>query len=246
MLSYLTSSSSSSIQPQPLTPEQILKYKKEMLAVPASGALRNSSQNQRKVKRSVISKTYNTVASKPLMLTENKQQIYRANLRGEVQAVLTTSTIANTYYANSFSLSNFASAGEYTGLFDQYKFEQLEVWFEPQQSQSTVLTNQGELATCVDLDDATTPTTLALVSGKQNAVMSGALDGHYHRWTPHVAVALYSGAFTSFGNEPAGWIDVASPNVQHYGLKVASTLTSAAVTFNLQYRARVAFKQAGV
>lgn len=61
-----------------------------------------------------------------------------------------------------------------------------------------------------------------------------------------MAVAVYSGAFTSFANAPSSWIDSGSPNVQHYGLKAAVTATAAVQTYNLQVRARVSFRQPGL
>lgn len=221
-----------------------------LVALPAGTAGRSGRTVGRKGRRkngdTITSKTYNTVASRPIAMTRNTEQIYLANLRGELVAPFSSSTVASTYYALSFALSSFASSSEYTGLFDQYKFLQIEVWMEPQISQSTVMTNVGELVTCIDLDDANTPTTIATVEGKQNSLLTGSPDGHYHKWKPHMAVAVYSGAFTSFGNEPASWIDVASPNVQHYGLKVGCTATSVVVNFNIHYRAHLAFRQAGV
>jgi len=59
--------------------------------------------------------------------------------------------------------------------------------------------------------------------------VDGSLDATVtfsRKWRPHIATAAYSGVFTSFKNEPSTWIDVASPGVQHYGLKVAADVTS--------------------
>jgi len=50
------------------------------------------------------------------------------------------------------------------------------------------------------------------------------------RLRPRVASALYaSGAFTSYGVGPKDqWIDCVSPSVEHYGLKLATSVFSAA------------------
>jgi hypothetical protein len=40
-----------------------------------------------------------------------------------------------------------------------------------------------------------------------------------------VSTALYAGSFTSFGNVSSPWIDMASPNVEHYGVKIGMTPT---------------------
>jgi len=243
MMSYLSSSST----PSQLAPD-LSKVRKDLVALPSSRSNANSrnSRARKSALEAIVSKSYNTVASRPLRRVLNTNQIYHANMRGEIVAAFSSSTVANTYYALQFAVSNFASSSEYLGLFDQYKFAELEIWIEPQISQSTVMTNIGELHSCVDLDDASTPTSISTVEGKQNSLLTGTFDGHYHRWKPHSAVAIYSGAFTSFASEPAQWIDSGSPNVQHYGIKVATAATSVVVNFNIHYRARIMFRQAGI
>jgi len=67
-------------------------------------------------------------------------------------------------------------------------------------------------------------------------------DSHYRKFIPHVAVASYSGTFTSFTNEVAPWIDIASPSVQHYGLKTACTPTTAVVQYTARARLSVSFR----
>jgi len=124
--------------------------------------------------------------------------------------------------------------------------DQLEVWLEPVTSQGTVITNLGEFVSAIDLDDATTPSQIITVEDKQNAIVTGGFGSHYHKWKPHIAVAVYQGTFVGFENSPATWIDSGSPQVQHYGLKVANTATSTAISYNVQFRGRILFKQAGL
>jgi hypothetical protein len=247
MFSYLSTSSSSQPPSQVvLSGEALTTFKKNMIAMPSSSASSGSSQKRKTRKRAIESKSYNTVASRPIAMKVNKEQIYRATLRGEVNGGFTTSNVASTFYSLAFQLANFSQASEYTSLFDQYKIEQIEVWFEPQVSQSTAISNVGELFTCVDLDDANIPTTVGQVESKQNSLLTGGMDGHYHKWRPHNAVAMYNGAFTAYGNVLSQWIDAASPNVQHYGFKAAASNTSVSIVYNVHYRAQVAFKQAGI
>lgn len=194
----------------------------------------------------IVSKTFNTVASRPVAMPAVRNKVYYANLRLDAINVLLTSITVPSYGASSFALNDFVNRTEYTGLFDQYRIEEFEIWIEPIVSQSTVISNLGYVSTAIDLDDSTTPTAVSQVEGKQNAITTSALDGHYHRWKPHMAIAAYSGVFTSFASVPAGWIDSGSPSVQHYGVKFASSPTSVAIQFNAQLRARVAFRQAGI
>lgn len=213
----------------------------------SNSQLKRDKRGKSKGKRNVIvSKAFNPSGVIPLRKVKNLQQIFYANLRLENASVLVTSVAIPSYAANQFSLNDFSNASEYTGLFDQYKIEQFEVWIQPLNSASTVNANTGYFASAVDLDDANAPTSVVQVEGKQNAISTNGYDGHYHRWNPHIATAVYSGAFTSFANEEACWIDVASPSVQHYGLKYATSVTGSVITYRLSLRARVAFRQAGI
>lgn len=218
-----------------------------MVGATRARAVRASRTTRRKLKDcQIVSKSYNTVASRPINRVITRNQIYHANLRLDAIGIFTTSTSIPTYYGQSFSLNDFADRTIYTGCFDQYRIMEFELWLEPQVSQSSAIANVGTVSSAIDLDDATVPLSIDSVEGKQNALTTGALDGHYHRWKPHMAIAAYSGVFTSFASVPAGWIDSASPSVAHYGVKYAARATSAAIVYNVMVRARVEFRQAGI
>jgi len=92
---------------------------------------------------------------------------------------------------------------------------------------ATTLNFGGEnLYSVIDYDDANALTTVAGALAYTNVIVTPMTNGHYRKWRPHIAVGAYSGAFTSFKNEVSNWIDVASPGVQHYGLKVVADVTS--------------------
>lgn len=162
------------------------------------------------------------------------------------QTAFTTSNVATVYYANYLTLSSFADYTSYTSLFDQYRIDEIEVWMQPFQSRYVTQAATGSWVTAIDLDDANTPTTIASVQAKAGAQETGGDSGHYHRWKPHVAVAEYSGAFASFGNAPAGWVDCASPGVQHYGIKSAITATTNATAYTFIAKALVSFRAPGI
>jgi len=62
-----------------------------------------------------------------------------------------------------------------------------------------------------------------------------------------MAVAAFSGAFTSYSNVPAGWIDSASPGVQHYGLKLYFESTPfGVISYEYSVRAKVSFRGPGI
>jgi hypothetical protein len=206
---------------------------------------KNNKGKKENARNIVVSKTYNQAASRPIAVKRNRPAQITCNLRIDFAVAFVTSNAAPTFGSSSFNMGQFNGTGQYLGLFDQYRFEELECWFEPQASYLAT-TNCGILVTAVDVDDATAPTTIESVEDKQNSVSASGICGHYHRFKPHMAVAAYSGAFTSFSNMEADWIDSASNTVQHYGLKWACSATTAAQTYNLTVRARVSFRNPGI
>jgi len=231
--------------------DQIKALKSKMPYVVTNNQRSSSTTTRKKGRKNclrdgtVISKTYNEVASRPILHKAVRINVITVNMRIDFPAAFSTSTIASTFGASSFNLGQFNGTAAYTGLFDQYRFDLFEVWFEPQSNYLST-TNVGTLTTAIDIDDANVPTTIQEVADKQNSLTTSGSAAHYHRWQPHMATAVYSGAFTSFANEPAGWIDSASNTVQHYGIKYSSTSTTAIQSFNLSLRAVVSFKNPGI
>lgn len=159
-----------------------------------------------------------------------------------VSPAFTSSSTVPLGYAFNLPLNALSGYANYTVLFDQYRIEQIEAWLEP----SVVASLQGNLVTVVDVDDSNTPTSFGQVADHQGALIGPSNMGRYHCWKPHMAIAAYSGAFTSYSNQVAGWIDCASPAVQHYGFKSWCTLTNTAIAYSITYRAVVSFRGPGI
>jgi hypothetical protein len=148
--------------------------------------------------------------------------------RHDLGVIATTSNSVGTPASLSFQLSDIAEYASYTTLYDQYKIRSVEVRLIPQGN-----TNgdgaDSQWASVLDYDDATNLTSLEKALEYDTSVSCSFNDGMIRNFRPRVAVAAYAGAFTSFKNEKAGWIDCASPSVQHYGVKLYSepTITNA-------------------
>lgn len=140
----------------------------------------------------------------------------------------TTAPYGSVVYA---TLSSLPSYTDFTALFDQYKFDMIKVTFyRPYQQTGTmdIAANASQsvlpqllLHTAVDFDDAVAPVTppdLQQYPSYQCTILTGSADRFSVTFKPRVALAAYSGAFTSYANMDA-WLDSASPNVQTYGLK---------------------------
>lgn len=205
-------------------------------AVSSSGSKKGTKRGR------IIASFFNSIGPRPFHRIGSLEQSIVVTLEAS-SFLLSTSTVATTYASTAFTLSLFPVSA-YTSLFDQYRIDELELWIEPRAAQGATVFDT--MYTCVDLDDANVPTSVSDVSLKQGALIGMGGSGRYHRWQPHMAVAVYSGAFTSYGNEPAGWIDCASPAVQHFGFKAAFAATPVSVLYSYEVRAKVTFRGPGL
>lgn len=190
-----------------------------------------------------VAKFFNSVAGRPYPTVTRLQQMIRVTDE-YAGTLLQTSTTVPVYSALYFQLSSFGRASNYLTVFDQYHIERLEIWIENVSAQGA--TSFDLLATAIDLDDANTPTSIAEVESKQGALIGNGGAGRYFSWAPHMATAAYSGAFTSYANVPAGWIDSASPNVQHFGLKAFASPTGISQYVSYRVRATIGFRAPGI
>jgi cellobiose phosphorylase len=148
-------------------------------------------------------------------------------------------------YARSFTFTDLAQYSSFSAIFDQYRITDIEVWLIPGLSTSALQSGvSGNYYTVTDYDDDTTPTSSTALTQYTNVMQTPLNQGQYRRWKPHVAEALYGGgAFTSYGNIPAPWIDVASNSVKHYGFKAISAgAASSGTVISFQLIVRIHFE----
>jgi hypothetical protein len=119
----------------------------------------------------------------------------------------------------------------------------LEISYIPRSNSNTALTsNEGLFTTVIDYDDATALSTQAQALDYSSALTCEGYLSQRRVFVPHIAVAAYSGTFTSFANEEAPWIDSSSNSVQHYGLKTAWTASTSVCTYDLLIRGWFQFR----
>jgi len=169
--------------------------------------------------------TYKTVSCPLPRVTET------CIVRALANATLTAQATANTAASYSFSLSN-ANVG--AGFWDQYKIEAIRFVIQPQNNAIGLVTNSTTTLTplyCViDYDDVTNLTSAAQAQSYSNCISLGPGESLERTFEPRLAMAAYSGAFTSYANMPPQWIDAASTGVNHYGVKVFIPGVTAAQT----------------
>lgn len=153
-----------------------------------------------------------------------------------------------------FMLSQLDQVATFGDLFDQYKINKVVIKLMPR-TQNThapgtaVGTCPSYFYSTIDYDDANVPTTLAELREYERCRVISTTDGKSHSITikPRIAMAAFSGAFTSYANKGNQWIDCASTGVQHYGWKcifppagtgnaVGSVSYDTMLTFYLSFR----------
>ncbi len=138
-------------------------------------------------------------------------------------AITSTSAVYG-YYGFNFTLNDLADVTSYTATYDQYRISLVECFFKPCTQPSVAAGSQyAFLHIATDYDDSTAPSTPGQLLSYANCTILSPGESHARSFQPHVALAAYSGAFTSYANDKNRWIDAASPSVQHYGLKCTVT-----------------------
>jgi len=128
-------------------------------------------------------------------------------------------------------------------VFDQYRIVFVDLWSQPRQSVSYgVGVNPGVMTSVVDYDDANALTSVIDAFDYENCLVGSMLTGHHRAFVPHSAKAVFSGTFTSYGNESMQWIDAASQTVQHYGVKFSVNATDIIYSQDVFARVHLQFR----
>jgi len=180
----------------------------------------------------------------------HKKKLYNKSFFVQQQVAefttLTTSTSAPTYGSASFTLNQVDQYVSLQNVFDQYRLVKAEVWIQPLPNNAQTENNllSSEFATVVDYDDNTNLTSYASALDYPGCVSTSLSNGHYHTFTPRIAVAAYgASAFTSYANMADVWLDCASAAVSHYGVKVAAQASAVATTVTIKTRLTFEFRE---
>lgn len=124
----------------------------------------------------------------------------------------------------NFQLSSLDIASAVTGLWDQYRIDCIRWTLIPDNNaipiENTSNTALSQVYCVIDYDDSTALATAQAAKKYDNLAIVEPAESICRQFQPRAALAAYSGVFTSFANVAGMWIDIASPSVQHYGIKV--------------------------
>jgi len=150
--------------------------------------------------------------------------IFRTSTITESSSGLTQTAVTNTASSYLFSLADLDQAADFVSLFDQYRITAVRIMFEPISNAVQLLdptvTAPGILYSVIDYDDANNLTSIAQARSFANCLEASPGKSVCRTFVPRMALAAYSGTFTSFANIAPHWIDTSNTGVQHYGVKV--------------------------
>ena len=124
------------------------------------------------------------------------------------------------------TLNDMPQVASLVALYDQYRFEEIEIHFYPLSSQLTTTNTATNISGCsqavLDFDDGTALASENAALEYENCQTFMPYDHLMIRYKPAISPAYWTGgAFTGYGVQPADkeWIDAASPSVVHFGTK---------------------------
>lgn len=182
-------------------------------------------------------------SASPWLSRPSNLEVYRAVETIAPSVLMTSSATVPVYGSAQFVLANVGNSSSYTDLFDQYRIVLIEALIEPVISETiTPSGDTGEWVSVVDIDDATQPNNYNDLTNYTTAVQTRGYSSHYHRWVPTIALAAYSGTFTSYASAENQWLDAASPNVAHYAIKAGTGVAIVPQAYILTCRFHLEFR----
>lgn len=155
-----------------------------------------------------------------------------------------TSTSINTFKSFVFTAGDIPDYTGLSGVFDQYRLDRVDLRLVPNITESlSSAPVSGKIYSVIDFDDSNALTSISQASEYSNCMVWEPTDPIQVSFVPHFAYGAYgSSVFGSFANSKPSWIDAASGTVEHYGVKLAITPTTTAVTYTVQLRYHVSFR----
>lgn len=140
------------------------------------------------------------------------------------------STAGDGFFSMKFLLSDLPQASTYGSLFDAYRINKVVIVFTPMLGPYTGVNGisaastgafDEPLYTVIDRDDITVPTALSQLEEYETLKMTPSYRKHKRVFTPAIAMEVYkaSGVTNGYSQKYKQWIDIASNDVDHYGIK---------------------------
>lgn len=157
---------------------------------------------------------------------------------------LVMNAVTNTYGGFVVQLNQFQNYASYAAVFDRYCIRDVKFEFVPSGKQ--LITNSAVVVprfyTAVDFDDVTTPSAISDVQRYDTMVGVPFTSGLVRHFVPRVAIQVYNGVTPGYKEAEADtWLDLANPDLPHYGLKYAYGPGDTSLQYVPVVRATVSF-----
>jgi hypothetical protein len=153
---------------------------------------------------------------------------------------------SSTFFGTSFHLDELSEYTSMTDLFDQYRFDSVELFITSLNQAplaTTTATSCPALEIAVDFDDAVAPASLNAMRNYANLIVVPLGRSKKIKFTPHSTTYEYDGTTSvPSGNRRLAWHDCAQPTIRHYGLKWALASQPQISTFQFAYAYTFSFK----
>lgn len=199
---------------------------------------------KRRVTRRKVVRRKRMVRSKGL-----RQPVHYFKRAQFAPSVITVSGGTSFFSASSFELQNVPNATEFSNLYDQYKITGIKYSIMPRGNSADVGTsatqgNMGRIFSVLDYDDSNAPSGFNEMTQYQNLKVTPNTVTHTRFLKPRFNMDVLSGSVGLTANAPrTGWIDCASTDVKHRGVKIGiQAPTTATYTYDLMITYYLAFK----
>lgn len=150
---------------------------------------------------------------------------------------------ADNPFALAFSLQDVGQVATLTALFDQYRFDKVEIRLVPASSSVETFNvaspnnSVPSIYAVLDFDDSTALASLAAAQQYDNVQITRYGEGLSITVLPSNTPALYaSGGFSGYEVQRADWVDCANTAVGHYGVKgIITELTALSTSTAVWY-----------
>lgn len=146
-------------------------------------------------------------------------------------AQIDTNGATDVLYGTYFRLADLDNVTQFTNLYDEYKIEAIEIslvsniTFIPTTGGGNQNSHCCTVHTAIDYDDGAAPANKAALLSYETYKLHGAMTPgrvYTRKFVPAVRMGTYDStpAYGSGAVRQLQWLDTASPNVEHFGIKI--------------------------
>lgn len=155
-----------------------------------------------------------------------KRSTFLGNITASISALGVPSPVGNAY---AFSLSQLPSVSDFTNLFDQYKITGAKLQITPALSEGIASPLAGTSAalgfsrvhSVIDYDDTSAPTSEDQLLEYGSHKSTAPFQTHTRFIKPKILQEVYRSTLgTAYAPKSGQYLDVAYPDIPHYGMKV--------------------------